>query len=73
MESDSTSAILERPFLWARGIAARETLRYLDKNGIDAEPLLSKTAVPRSVVSRTRRYIRRFPMSVSQSRRDRDG
>ena len=28
------------PVLWSRGTAARETLCYLDRNGIDAEPLL---------------------------------
>ena len=30
------------PVLWSRGTAARETLRYLNRNGIDAEPLLLK-------------------------------
>src|SRR5215813_1118883 len=28
------------PFLWTRGVAARETLSYLDRRGIDAEPAL---------------------------------
>src|SRR5215469_9428250 len=28
------------PFVWTRGIAARETLLYLDSHGIDADPLL---------------------------------
>ena len=32
--------ISQGPFLWSRGTAARETLRYLDRKGIDAEPLL---------------------------------
>jgi AraC-like DNA-binding protein len=36
------------PFLWTRGIAARETLRYLDRNGIDAEPMLSKAELSRA-------------------------
>src|SRR5688572_26021526 len=35
------------PFLWTRGVAARETLNYLDKRGIDAEPLLSKAEISR--------------------------
>jgi len=35
------------PFVWTRGIAARETLRYLDRKGIDAEPLLSKAELSR--------------------------
>jgi AraC-like DNA-binding protein len=34
-------------FLWTRGIAAREVLRYLDRHGIDAEPLLSKARLSR--------------------------
>ena len=33
--------------VWTRGIAARETLRYLDRKGIDAEPLLSKSELSR--------------------------
>jgi AraC-like DNA-binding protein len=39
--------IAQAPFLWTRGIAARETLRYLDRNGIDAEPMLSKAELSR--------------------------
>ena len=35
------------PFLWTRGIAARETLRYLDREGIEAEPLLSRAELSR--------------------------
>ena len=35
------------PFLWTRGIAARETLRYLDRTGIDAERLLSQAELSR--------------------------
>ena len=38
----------ESPFLWTRGIAARETLRYLDRKRIDAEPLLSKAELSRA-------------------------
>src|SRR5215468_8716259 len=40
-----------RPFLWSRGTAARETLRYLDRNGIDAEPLLLKAELSRGQLS----------------------
>jgi len=29
------------PLLWSGGVAARETLSYLDRRGIDAEPALS--------------------------------
>lgn len=36
------------PFLWTRGIAARETLRYLDRNGIDAAPILSEAELSRA-------------------------
>jgi len=41
----------ESPFLWTRGIAARETLRYLDRKEIDAEPLLSKAELSRAQLS----------------------
>jgi hypothetical protein len=30
------SEVPQSPFLWTRGIAPRETLCYLDRNGIDA-------------------------------------
>jgi AraC-like DNA-binding protein len=36
------------PFLWTRGVAARETLSYLDRHGIDAEPMLSKAELSRA-------------------------
>jgi len=36
------------PFLWTRGIAARETLHYLDRRGFDAEPLLSTAELSRA-------------------------
>jgi AraC-like DNA-binding protein len=35
-------------FVWTRGIAARETLRYLDRHGVDAEPLLSQAELSRA-------------------------
>src|SRR6516162_7621935 len=31
---------MESPLLWTRGVAARETLSYLDRRGINAEPAL---------------------------------
>src|SRR4051794_6748890 len=42
------SNVPQPPFLWTRGIAARETLHFLDRNGFDAEPLLSKAELSRS-------------------------
>ena len=51
MTSDPRSGVPESPFLWARGIAARETLRYLDRNRIDAEPLLTKAELSRDQLS----------------------
>src|SRR6478752_4409438 len=47
MKSASESGIPQLPFLWTRGIAARETLHYLDKKGVDAEPLLLKAELSR--------------------------
>ena len=47
MRSVPQSAVPRSPFLWSRGTAARETLRYLDRNGIDAEPLLLKAELSR--------------------------
>lgn len=35
------------PFLWTRGIAAREALYYLDRKGTDAESLLSRSELSR--------------------------
>src|SRR5262249_18411775 len=37
----------ENPLLWTRGVAARETLSYLDRRGIDAEPALSGAGISR--------------------------
>jgi AraC-like DNA-binding protein len=34
-------------FLWTRGVAARETLYYLDRREVDAEPLLSEAELSR--------------------------
>ena len=37
--------------LWTRGVAARETLKYLDRRGIDAEPALSGAGISRRQLS----------------------
>jgi hypothetical protein len=42
MKSVPRNDVRASPFVWTRGTAARETLRNLDRNGIDAEPLLVK-------------------------------
>ena len=51
MKSVPQSDASQSPFLWTRGTAARETLRYLDRNGIDAEPLLAKAELSRGQLS----------------------
>src|SRR6516165_11431319 len=40
------------PSLWTRGVAARETLSYLDRRGIDAEPALFEAGLSRRQLSR---------------------
>jgi len=47
MRSVPQSEVADRPFLWTRGVAASETLRYLDKNGVDVEAILSKAQLSR--------------------------
>jgi hypothetical protein len=42
MKSIPQSDVPRSPFLWSRGTAAREILRYQDRNGTGAEPLLLK-------------------------------
>ena len=42
----------ESRLLWTRGVAARETLSYLDRRGIDAEPALSGAGLSRRQLSR---------------------
>ena len=37
--------------LWTRGVAARETLSYLDRRGIDAEPALFEAGISRGQLS----------------------
>jgi len=51
MKSVPKSEVPQRPFLWSRGTAAHETLSYLDRNGIDAEPLLLKAELSRGLLS----------------------
>src|SRR6516162_1263433 len=51
MRSVPQSEVPQSPFLWSRGTAARETLRYLDRNGIGAEPLLLKAELSRDQLS----------------------
>src|ERR1700756_885132 len=41
------SQIRQIPFLWTHGVAGRETLHYLDRNGFDGEPLLSRAELSR--------------------------
>jgi hypothetical protein len=41
----------ESPLLWTRGVAARETLSYLDRRGIDAEPALFGAGLSRRQIS----------------------
>jgi AraC-like DNA-binding protein len=40
------------PLLWTRGVAARETLKYLDRKGIDAESALFAARLSRRQLSR---------------------
>jgi AraC-like DNA-binding protein len=47
MRTISRRDIPESPFVWTRGIASREAVRHLDKNGIDTEPLLTKVGLSR--------------------------
>ena len=54
MRSVPRSDVPESPFLWTRGIAAREAMRYLDRNGIDAEPILAKAGLARGQLSQGR-------------------
>jgi hypothetical protein len=39
------------PLLWSGGVAARETLSYLDRRGIDAEPALFGAGLSRRQLS----------------------
>ena len=51
MRSVPQSEYPNTPFLWTRGVAASETLRFLDKNGVDVEAILSKGQLSRSQLS----------------------
>ena len=48
MSSAPQSNIFDFSFLWTRGVAARETLYFLDRHGFDAELLLSEAELSRS-------------------------
>jgi hypothetical protein len=39
------------PLLWTRGVAARETLSYLNRRGINAEPALFGAGLSRRQLS----------------------
>jgi AraC-like DNA-binding protein len=58
MKSAAWSGMPHGPFLLTRGIAARETLRFLEKRGFDTEPLLSKSGL-------TRRQLEQEPGGIS--------
>ena len=47
MSGIPSSEIPQIPFLWTHGVAGRETLHYLDRNGFDGEPLLSRAELSR--------------------------
>src|SRR3954451_14804126 len=47
MRSLSQSEIPPLPFLWTRGIAAREALHYLERKGIGTDGLLSRAELSR--------------------------
>jgi AraC-like DNA-binding protein len=51
MKGSPQSEASHPPFLWTRGIAAREVLHHLDRNGVDAEPLLADAELSRSQVT----------------------
>src|SRR6516165_9687414 len=42
---------MESPLLWTRGVAARETLSYLDRRGINAAPALLGAGISRRQLS----------------------
>jgi AraC-like DNA-binding protein len=48
MSNPSQPEASHLPFVWTRGIAARETLFYLDSKRVDAEPLLLKAELSRA-------------------------
>jgi AraC-like DNA-binding protein len=52
VKSLSKTDIEQLPFLWSHGIAARETLKYLDRKGIDATPPLADAGLSRNQLTR---------------------
>jgi AraC-like DNA-binding protein len=50
MSGSPKGDVPQSPFLWTRGIAAREVLHHLDRYGIDAEPLLATAELSRGQV-----------------------
>jgi hypothetical protein len=48
MPSDPRSNKLQLPFLWTRDFAARETLYYLERHGVDAAPMLIMAELSRA-------------------------
>jgi Arabinose-binding domain of AraC transcription regulator, N-term len=52
MTSVPESDVPDSSFLWTRGTAARETLRYLDRHRIEAESLLVKAELSRDQMLR---------------------
>ena len=51
MRTVPQSDVPQHPFLWTRGVAARESVHYLDRNGIDPDPLLSQAELSRGQLS----------------------
>jgi AraC-like DNA-binding protein len=51
MSSDLQNEIPQSTFLWTRGVVARETLQYLERHKVDAEPLLLKAQLSRGQLS----------------------
>ena len=51
MRSVPRSDVPESPFVWTQGVASREALRYLDRKGIDAGPLLAHVGLSRGRLS----------------------
>ena len=52
MSQGQTHSLWRAALLWTRGVAARETLRHLDKKGIDAAPALLGAGLSRAQLAR---------------------
>jgi AraC-like DNA-binding protein len=48
MADERADAAPDNPFLQTPGVAARETLLFLDRNGVDSEPILARAGLSRS-------------------------